>query len=438
MDGISEGRRTARQYVTWGILTLLGAGCTLSILSAYDAAYDGAVSIDHVVWDTHAWLTLSGWAMVFFLGLVGWLLPILKQSPVRFASLQRWSLLTVIVATLPLAAHPLLQHLGRPALFLPPVGWSLMLAVAIAYAAMVWRISGRSLRPSTADVGIQTGTAWLIGVLVVRLASTLGGLLSGRSDYLSSSDLGFLVGASFGFVVNTGLGLASALLPEFLHLPRARPQVQNTYSTYNVLLIAITGGLVWCLPFPYSWGRFLLVTCAFAFMYYVFHLLSRLHLLEVVFAEGHTLRQGVARLALATGLVCLILAGVLVAVSSAWIAGTVSAPPADLLRLCVHLVGVGFFLNLVLALMVPLLGPDGLRGARGVLAIGAYALLALWTVARIAITILGLLRGQDLWYERTLAGALAGGASLALGLWLLWGFAALGRTPRRPADATEA
>jgi hypothetical protein len=269
-------------------------------------------------------------------------------------------------------------------------------------------------------------------VVAVRLVAAVGGMATNRPDFLASSEPGLLLAASFGFMVNTGLGLAVIILPEFLRLPHARPQVASAFTTYNVVLAAIVIGFMWCSPFPVSRGGLPLIASALAFAYLIPYLAGRLHFTSLIFARSRSPRRFLAGLALATALGCLVLAGLLVAVMAAWIAGFRSGPPRELLRLCLHLVTVGFFTNLVLAVTVPLLGPNCLRGARGSLAYAAYGLTALWVLARLGLGVTAAVRGQDYGFERGLVAAVAGLAELALATWLIRGFAALERPTRAP------
>lgn len=431
MDDIHQGRRLARLYVTWGVIAMIGAGCALGVTSAFDAAYDGAVSIPTAVWGAHSWITILGWSLTFCVGLVAWLLPLLKESPVSFAPWQRLALLVLLLGLTPLVAAPLLEHAGRRTLVLPVVGYLLLLTFACGYGAMVWRVSSRSLRPSTADVGIQAGTAWLLVLVFARFAAALGALATGRADFLASCDGALLVGATYGFMVNTGLGLAVAILPEFLHIPHARPQVQATFSAYNISLALLTVGLMWCLPFPFSWGRFPLVACAFVFTAMTISLVVRLQLLQVVFAPTGNLRQLLARWALATALICLMTGSALLALLAGWITGLMAQPPSEVLHVAVHIIAVGFFTTLALALAVPLMGPTCLRGVAGAMAVASLVLVQLWTVGSLALCVLVVLRGQEMWYERAVVGTVGGVGAMLFGLWLCWRFAALEARARR-------
>lgn len=427
MDDITVGRRLARYYVTWGVLSLLVAGCGLSLLSVYQAAQPQRAALAAVTAQAHAWTTFVGWMAPVLLGLLGWLLPLLKRSHDNTLGLQRRALAWLVSGTVLVAAPAVLEGLGRNADLVVTIGWLLCLAATAEYAVLVYRLSVRSLTPSAADLGIQAGLAWLGAVLLLRLAATLGTVFTDRADFMASSEPGLWLGAVFGFTGNLGLGLAAALLPGFLRMPHTRPQVRGAFAAYNALLVPLVVGLMWCLPHVYSWGRLPLIICALGFLYATVHLMGRLHFGALVFPTHHTPRQRAARVALGTAAFWLLTGALLTTGAAAWLAAFVEHPPSTLLSGAVHLVAVGFFGNLVLALGTALLGPTCLKGGRGWLPALAYLLSNLWLLWRLATAVLPLGEMAQSYSVRGLAGGAIAVASLCLGLWLVGGFVHLDR-----------
>ncbi len=427
MDDITVGRTLARYYVTWGVFGLLVAGCGLSLVGVYQAAHPEHATLAAISSQAHAWTTVVGWMAPLLLGLLGWLLPLLKRSGYSALGLQRRALVWFMPGTLLVAAPAVLEPMGRDSEIVVTIGWLLCLAAAVEYAALVYRLSVRSLTPSAADLGIQAGMAWLGATLLLGLAAALGTVFTGRADFMASSEPGIWLGAVFGFAGNLGLGLAAALLPEFLRMPHTRPQVRGAFGAYNSLLAPLVVGFMWCLPHVYSWGRLPLIVCALGFLYATLHLMGRLHFGALVFPPHHTRRQRAARLALGTAAFWLLIGALVTTGAAAWLAGFVEQPPPTLLSAAVHLVAVGFFGNLVLALGIALLGPAGLQGLRGGLSAIAYLLTNLWVLWRLATAVLPLGELAQSYPARGIAGAVIGIASLGLGVWLVWGFVNLDR-----------
>lgn len=427
MKDIRVGRTLARHYVTWGVLSLLVAGSGLSLVGAYLAADSRQAALSAAAWQAHAWATVVGWIAPVLLGLLGWILPLLKRSSYDAGRLQRHVLGLLAAGTLLVAAPALLEPMGRSSDYVLAIGWLLCLAATAGYCGMAYRLSVRSLTPSAADLGIQSGLVWLAATLLLRLAAAVGIMVTGRSDFMAASEPGVWLGAVFGFAANLGLGLAAALLPEFLRMPHTRPHVRAAFGAYNGLLAPLVVGFMWCLPNAYSWGRLPLIVCALGFLYATLHLMSRLQLGSLVFPPNHTRRQRAARLALGTAAFWLLTGALVATGAAAWLAGFVEAPPPALLSCATHLVAAGFFGNLVLALGMALLGPTCLQGLRGWLSASAYLLTNLWLLAGLAAAVLPLGEVASNWHLRGLAGITVGIGSLCLGLWLLWGFAHLDR-----------
>jgi hypothetical protein len=171
-----------------------------------------------------------------------------------------------------------------------------------------------------------------------------------------------------------------------------------------------------------------LALVGFIFAYATVRLLIELRILELMVVKANSSRRRLTRTALGTAGLLLLLAVLVVALIGLWIAATVSHAPQDLVTLPMHLIGVGFFSFIVVGLCVPLLGNQSLSGIRLLLAYLAYILTLLWIVGRIGITIIIMVTGQQVWYERYWLGIVAAGGTMCLALWLL-----MAMRPARPA-----
>lgn len=404
----------------WGLLNLLAGGPLLALLAAYDAAADGTLSLQYPIFGTHSWDVLMGWCVPVTFALVFWLLPILKDlRQVRYGPVYNVCLALLIAPTAGLAAYLLLAHLGLPALFLLPVIWACFLVVAIVYATIVWRVCVRTLRPTASDLGLSAGSIWLIIVMIVRIITALGAVATNRHDFLASSEPAVFIAMLFGFVGNTGLALASAIGPEFLMTRHPRPTVTTAFRFYNAGVGIWSAGALWVLPNPYGFGRLVLALAGFFFTYAAIRLVVELHLLELLLLRANSPRRRFTRTALGTGGVLFVLAAIVIALIGLWMGGTMNPAPPAMLILPLHLMVAGFFSCLVMGLCVPLLGPQSLGGIKHFLAYCAYVLSLLWLIARVGLTIMQIVGGQQYWYERYWVGWTIAAASLALALWLV-------------------
>lgn len=419
MARFTSGRATASSYAYWALANLLVAGPALGLLSAYDAASDGTLQLQYPIFNTHCWITLMGWCVPIICGLVYWLFPILKEKGLAGSSLPRVALLFLVLPTIGLGAYLFLSHLGYSSLFIQPVVWGLYLVAAVLYGMIVWRLTARTLRPSGTDMGVQAGAVWLLVVIGVRIIVALGSVTTNRSEFLASSDAAIAFAMLFGFMGNTVLALSVAVAPPFLGLSAPRPTIVTAFRWYNGLLGVWCGGAAWILPYPSSLGRLLLAGVGFGFAYSVINLLTHLRLTELLLLRAYGARRLLARTTFASGAITMLVAAVTVAVVGTWSAATMQAPPADLISLAMHLLTVGVFASLVLALFVPVTGSRSLAGVRGVLAWGAYLLLTLWLIAKIGLTVISIVTGQTLWAERYAVGWLVGLGMLMLSLWLV-------------------
>lgn len=426
MADITAGRNTARRFAVWGLLNWLAGGPALGLLAAYDATTDGQLSLQYPIFGTHSWLVLMGWCVPVTFALVFWLLPVLKDLPVRYGSTHHCTLLLLIVSTVGLAGYLALAHFGRPALFALVPSWACYLTAAILYTNVVWRASARTLRPSASDLGLVSGAIWLVVVAGLRLVVALGAFGAGRHDFLASSEPALQIAMLLGFVGNTGLALATAIGPEFLGTPHSRPTVVTAFRIYNTALALWCGCAAWVLPYPYGLGRILLAILGLALAYGAARLLMELRLLELLAVRFDSRRRLLTRTALGTAGVLLLLAVACLAIVGLWASGMRSVP-LEMLVLPMHLTATGFFSCIVIGLFVPLLGNRSLNGLKLVLAYGGYALLLAWLGARMALTVLVIITGQELWPQRYQAGLLAGAGAVMLALWLLLALAGAGK-----------
>jgi hypothetical protein len=425
---VSEsGRSLARKLIWISICGLLIAGAALGLLAAFNATYDGGIVLTHQIWHTHSWLSIMGWCVPLMLALVCWLLPLLKSAQPFNGPSTSFCLAILVIGALLLGAYPLLARLDRSSLIVLPPAWALYSAMAFIYTARVWRVSARTLSPSACDVGVQSGAAWLLAAMLIKFIASLGAVSTMRHDYLASSEVAVMSMVLLGFLVNSGLALVATIATEFLRTPHPRPTILSGFATYNAALAIWIAGAMWCLPYPSSWGRILLSASAFVLFFATLDLLGRLRLFEVFYAKVTTARQRLVRLSVSTAVLCLLLAAVVVVVMSVWIAGTMGKAPASLGHLLLHLVGVSFPLYFSLALFTPVLGTTSLDGLRGALAYLAYTCVLLWTISLIALTPSMIINERLMWYERALAGSVAGLGVICFALWLLSAF----RTPRR-------
>lgn len=425
---VSESGRALARKLTWiSVCGVLLAGAALGILAAFNAAYDGGIVLTHQIWHTHSWLSLMAWCVPLMLALVCWLLPLLKSSQPFNGPTTSLCLAILVAGALLLATYPLLARLELSSLFVLPPAWALYCIMAFIYTARVWRVSSRTLSPSACDVGVQSGAAWLLAAMLVKFIASLGAVSTMRHDYLASSEIAVMSMVLLGFIVNSGLALVATIATEFLRTPHPRPTILNGFTTYNAALAIWVAGAMWCLPYPSSWGRFLLAASAFVLFFATLDLLGRLRLFEVFYAKITTRRQRLVRLSVSTAVLCLLLAAVVLVVMSVWIAGTMGKAPASLGHLLLHLVGGSFPLYFALALFTPVLGTASLDGLRGALAYVAYVCILIWTIALSALTPIMIINERFMWYERALAGSVAGLGVICFVLWLLAAF----RPPRR-------
>ncbi|MCE5238838.1 hypothetical protein LLH23_10145 [bacterium] len=432
MADFTTGRLLASRYAAWALLNLLVGGPALALLSAYDAASDGTLNLQYPIFSTHCWLALMGWCVPSVFALVFWLFPILKEAPLGRSRIPSLCLLFLVLATLGLPAYLFLSHSGLSSLFILPVVWGLYLVAGILYALVVWQLTARTLRPTATDLGIQAGAVWLLLVLGARVVAALGAMASGRHEFLASSDAAIRLAMLFGFVGNTGLALAAAVAPSFLKTPNPRAMVLSSFRVYNAVVAIWCGGAAWVLPYPFSWGRLLLTLAGFGFAYGVLRLLTDLRLPELLLLPASTLRRTFTRTALATGAIMMMLAALVIALIGVWSAATLAQAPSELVSLPMHLMTVGFFANLVLALYVPTCGPRSMVHVKGVMAWGAYILLTAWLIAKLAVAILGMISKTPMWPERYLVGWTVGAGMVLLSLWLLSALWGSGR--KRPPD----
>jgi hypothetical protein len=424
MSELITGRVLASRYSVWSLLNLLLAGPGLALVSAFDAATDGTLNLHYPIFNTHCWLVLMGWCVPSVFALVFWLFPLLKEAPLGRSHVPTLCLLFLVIGTLGLPAYLFLSHGGRSALFILPAAWGAYLVAGLLYGFVVWRLTFRTLRPTATDLGIQSGAVWLLVVLAARLVSALGGMATGRHDFLASSDAAIRFAMLFGFVGNTGLALAAAVVPPFLGTAHPRAMVLSSFRIYNAAVAIWCGGAAWVLPYPFSLGRMVLTVAGFAFAYAVIRLLLDLRFPELLLLPVNSARRMLVRTALATGAIMMIIAAVVVALIGVWSAATMGSAPAELISLPMHLMTVGLFANLVLTLYIPVCGARSMVHVKGVFAWGAYVLLTAWLVAKLAVTILGIIGQAPLWEERYVVGWTVGGGLILMSLWwlsALWG-----------------
>ena len=431
MSDFTSGRAMASRYAAWALLNLLVAGPALGLLSAYDATTDGGLSLQYPIFNTHAWMTLMGWCVPVLFALVYWLLPVLKESSARLGAVPGLSLVLLVLGNIGLAAYLFLAHNLRPALFVLPMVWGAFLVAGILYAATVSRLTIRTLRPTATDLGLQAGSVWLLVILAVRCAVALGALATGRHDFLASSEPAIRYAMLFGFIANTGLALAAAIVPPFLGTPHPRAMALTSFRIYNGAIGIWCGGAAWVLPYPYSWGRLLLVLAGFAFVYAVLRLLVDLRLFALLTATSQTTRRLLTRTALATGAIVMLAAALVIALLSIWAAATLHPPPPQMLALPMHLMAVGLFSNLVLAMYIPICGSRSMASIKGFLAWGAYVMLTAWLIGKVGLAVSTIIADDVMWRERYFAGWAVGGGMAFLALWL----AAALRPVRRTDDA---
>lgn len=427
MADLNSGRVVAIRYAVWASANLLVGGPALGILAARDGATEGVLSLQYPIFNTHCWLTLMAWCVPTVCALVFWLFPILKESPLGSRHLPGVCLLFLVLGTLGLPAYLFLSHTGYSVLFILPVVWGLYLVAGILYAFAVWRLTFRTLRPTATDLGIQAGAIWLLVVLAVRLIIALGAMATGRHDFLASSDAAIGFAMLFGFVGNTGLALAAAVAPPFLGTAHPRANVLSSFRVYNTVVGIWCGGAAWVLPYPFSWGRLLLALVGFGFAYGVVRLLRDLRLPELLLMPASNARRVLTRTALATAAIMMILAALVTALVGTWSAGTMQVAPSAMIELPIHLMVVGVFANLILALYIPVCGLRSLANVKGVMAWGSYILLTAWLVAKIAVSILSIIAQAPLWAERYTIGWLVAGGMTLLALWLMSALCSAGR-----------
>ena len=432
MTEVNAGRTVARRYAIWGLLNLVAGGPVLGLLAAYDAASDGGLSLNYPIFSTHSWLVMMGWCVPLTFAVVFWMLPILKDIPVHYGSVYTLCLAALIAPTFGLAAYLLLAHLGRPALFVLAPSWACYLAAAVLYTTIVWRVCGRTLRPTASDIGLTSGAVWLLAILAMKLLISLGAAATGRHDFAAQSERALLIAMMLGFVVNTGLALAAAIGPEFLMTAHSRPTVVTAFRLYNTCVALWCGGAAYLLPYPFGLGRFVLTFAAIALLYSIVRLLVELHMLEMLVIRANSVRRRLTRTALGTAAILLVLAGGGIVVLSLWIAATVTWAPDELVTLAMHLIGVGFFSCIIMGLFVPLLGNRSLSGIKLPLAYGGYTLLLAWLLGRTALVIVVLISHQALWFERYTLGLVAGSGAVCLALWMLLALL----SPNKPASSS--
>ncbi len=430
MSDFTSGRVLASRYGVWALLNLLVGGPALGLFAAYDAATDGFLNLHYPIFTTHCWLILMGWCVPVVFALVFWLFPILKEAPLDGSRIPSVCLVFLVLATLGLPAYLFLLYSGYSSLAILPVVWGLYLVAGILYSIVVWRMTIRTLRPTATDLGIQAGSVWLLIVLGVRVIIALGAMATGRHDFVASSDGAIRIAMLFGFVGNTGLALAAAIAPPFLGTAHPRAMVLTSFRVYNAAVGIWCGGAAWVLPYPFSWGRLLLTVAGFAFAYAVLRLLMDLRLPELLLLPTNNARRMLTRTALGTGAIMMILAALVIALIGTWSAATMGAAPSELVSLSMHLMVIGLFANLVLALYIPVCGPRSLANIKGVLAWGAYILLTVWLIGKLAVAILGIIADAPLWEERYLIGWAVGGGTAFLALWLLAALWSCGRPSR--------
>jgi hypothetical protein len=432
MADFTSGRILASRYAVWALLNLLVGGPALGLFAAYDAVVDGTLNLHYSIFNTHCWLTLMGWCVPTTFALVFWLLPILKETPLGRSRMPSICLLFLVLPTLGLPTYLFLSHGGHASLYILPAVWGLYLVAGIMYAIVVWHMTIRTLRPSATDLGIQAGSVWLLVVLSVRAIIALGAMATGRHDFVASSDAAIRFAMLFGFIGNTALALAAAVAPPFLGTAHPRAMVLTSFRIYNAAVAIWCGGAAWVLSHPFSWGRLLLTMAGFGFAYAVLRLLRDLRLPELLLLPTNNARRMLTRTALATGAITMILAALIVAMIGTWSAATLSAAPAELISLPMHLMTAGFFANLVLALYIPVCGSRSMLHVKGVMAWGAYILLTAWLIAKLAAAILGIVAQAPLWAERYTIGWAVGAGMLMLALWLLSALWGSGRTAATP------
>ncbi|MEI6500203.1 MAG: hypothetical protein WCP21_04155 [Armatimonadota bacterium] len=429
MADVNAGRKVARGYAIWGLLNLVAGGPALGLLAAYDATSDGGLSIKYPIFGTHSWLVMMGWCVPLTFAIVFWLLPILKDTPVRYGSVYTLCLSALIAPTFGLAAYLALAHLGRPAIFVLAPSWACYLAAAILYTVIVWRVCARTLRPTASDIGLSSGAVWLLAILALKLVIALGAAATSRDDFAAQSERALLIAMMLGFVVNTGLALAAAIGPEFLAMGHARPTVVTAFRLYNTCVALWCGGATYLLPYPFGLGRFALTLVSIALLYSITRLLIELRMFEMLLLRANSARRKLTRTALGTAAVMLVLAGGVIMALTLWMAATVTWAPDELVTLTMHLICVGFFPCIIMGLFVPLLGNRSLNGVKLPLAYAAYAFLLAWLLGRTAVAVVVLMNGQPMWFERYVLGLLAGAGAVCLALWMLLALL----SPNRPA-----
>jgi len=432
MPDVNAGRIVARRYAIWGLLNLVAGGPVLGLLAAYDATVDGSLSLNYPIFSTHSWLVMMGWCVPLTFAVVFWLLPILKDVPVRYGSVYTLCLTALVVPTFGLAAYLILAHLGRPAIYVLVPSWTCYLTAAVLYTTIVWRVCARTLRPTASDIGLSSGAVWLLAILAAKLLISLGAVATGRHDFAAQSERALLIAMMFGFVVNTGLALAAAIGPEFLATAHARPTVVTAFRLYNTCVALWCGGAAYLLPYPFGLGRFVLALVGIALLYSIVRLLIELRMLELLTLRANSARRRLTRTALGTAAVLLVLAGGVVMVLSLWIAATVTWAPDELVSLTMHLICVGFFPCIIIGLLVPLLGNRSLSGIKLPLAHAGYALLIVWLLGRTALATVVMINHQSLWFERYALGLLSGAGAVSLALWMLLAL----QSPNKPGSAS--
>jgi hypothetical protein len=408
----------ASRFAGWAVLNLLVAGPLLALLAAYAAAGGGSQPLQYADFNTHAWLTLMGWCAPVLCGLVYWLLPVLKESSSFLKPAPALSLLFLILGSLGLGAYLWAAHTSHSSLFLLAPAWGCYLVAGILYMLTVFRLTLRTLRPTATDLGLQAGAVWLVLVLAVRCAVALGALFSGAHDFLAGGEPAIQAAMLFGFVGNTGLALVTAVSLPFLGSPQPRATVLTSFRIYNAALGLWCGLAAWVLPRPGSSARVGLVLMGLALAYAVIRLLTELGLPQLLMGGADTPRRVAARTALGTGALLMATATVVLVLVSFWVEATTRAVPAQLGVLPMHLMAIGLFSNLVLALHVPLGGSRSVNQARGVLVWGAYGLLTVWLIVEVGLAVQGLVVDDAVWRGRYYAGWVAGSGAACLAAWL--------------------
>lgn len=422
----------ARWFTTFGLISLLISGPLFGLLAAFDTI-GGAPVRQYPISGIHAWMVVMGWCVPTTIALVCWLLPILKERPVRYGPYYKFWLMLLVIPTAGQALYLFMADHGSPPLFILPPIWFCYLAAAVLYLLFVRQIIGYSLRPTAGDVGLKAGAVWLLIIMFLRFVIALGATITTRPNFLIASEPAFLIALVLGFLGNTVLVLAEAVAPEFLQIPHSRASVITSFRIYNTAVAIWCAGAAWILSYPFSWGRLVFAAVGFFLAYAIVQLLVSLRLMLLLATQVSGRRRQLTRTTLGTAAILMTLAAGFLVLIGLWAIGTVQVPPRALIVLPLHLLCFGFFTNMVLALFIPVLGATSLDGPKASLASGAYVFMLLWLLMQVTLTIIGLTNGTEMWSPRYHIWGFNAIACILLTAWLVWAISDREQLPTPPA-----